>query len=88
MEYLTDSRETDLRDPMKVNMAMSSDFSRVKEYSAHPPRRQREEHFPEVFWDMNLLRQTYQKPTDNRRQDEPQTGLGRSAGDIPSKRSR
>ena len=88
IEYLTDSRETDYSDPMKVNMAMSSDFPRVREYSAHPPRRQ-SEYFPEVFWDMNRLRQTHQKPTDNRRQDEPKTSLGRWAErDVPSKRSR
>ena len=89
MEYLTDSRETDLSDPMKVNMAMSSDFPRVRQYSSHPAKRQREECFPEVFWDMNRLRQTHQKPADNRRQDKPQTSLERSAeGDVPGKRSR
>ena len=88
VEYLTDSKESDLNDPMKVNMAMSNDFQRVREYSAHSQRLQREEHFPEVFWDMNRLRQTQQKPPDNRRQDEPQASLVRSAGDVPSKRSR
>lgn len=85
--YLTDGRETDLIDPMKVNMAMSSDFPRVREYSAQPPRNQRE-YFPDVFWNMNRLRQTHQKPTDNRRQDEQKTSFERSAGDVPSKRSR
>lgn len=81
--YLTDGT-TD--DPMKVNMAMSSDFPRVREYSALPPRNQRE-YFPDVFWDMNRLRQTHQKPADNRRQDEQKTSFERSA-DVPSKRSR
>ena len=86
IEYVTDSRETDFSDAMKANM--SSDFPRVREYSAHPPRRQ-SEYFPEVFWDMNRLRQTHQNPTDNPRQDEPKTSLGRRAeGDFPSKRSR
>ena len=86
IEYVTNSREIDLSDPMKVDM--SSDFPRVREYSEHPPRRQRE-YFPDVFWDMNRLRQTHQNPADNRRQDELRTSLGRSEeGDVPSKRSR
>ena len=87
-EYLTDNRETDFSDPMRVNMAMPSDFPRVREYSAHPPSRQ-SEYFPGFFWVMNRLRQTQQKPADNRRKNEPKTSLGRWAGGgIPSKRSR
>ena len=86
IEYLTDSRENDFSDPIKV--AMSSDFSRVTEYSAHPQRRP-SDYFPEVFWDMSRLRQTHQKPADNRRQEEPKSSLGSWAErDIPSKRSR
>ena len=88
IEYLTDSMETDLNDPMKVDMAMPSEFPRVREYSAHPQRRQRE-YFPEVFWDMNRFRETQQRPTDNSRQDEPQASLGRSTeADVRSKRAR
>ena len=88
-EYLTDSRETDFNDQLTTNMAMSSDFPRVREYSAHPPRSQREEFFPEVFWDINRVRQTHQKPVDKRGQDEPQAGLRRSVeAGVSSKRTR
>lgn len=81
IEYLTDSRETDFNDPMTVNMALSSDFP------AHSLRRQTEEYFPEVFWDMNRSRQTHQKPADNREQDLSQASLRRSAeAHVPSKR--
>lgn len=82
-EYLTDSRETDLNDPMTVNMA------RVREYATHPPRREREDYFPEVLWDMNRLTQTHQKPAGNRVQDVSQASLRRSAEvDVPGKRMR
>lgn len=88
-EYLTDSRETDLNDPTTVNMAMSSDFPRVREYATHPPRREREDYFPEVFWDMNRLTQPQQKPAGNRVQDVSQASLRRSAEvDVPGKRMR
>lgn len=89
IECLTDSREVDLNDPMTVDMAMSSDFPRVRKYSAHPLRRQREEYFPEVLWDINRLRQTHQQPADKRGQDEPQADLERMPeADVPSKRTR
>ena len=88
IEYLTDSRETDLNGPMAVKMAMSSDFPRGGECAAHPLRRQTEEYFPEVFWDMNRSRQTHQKPASNREQDLSQASLRRSAEDVPSKRIR
>jgi len=46
---------------MTVDMARSSDFPRVRKYSAHPLRRQREEYFPEVLWDINRLRKPIKK---------------------------
>ncbi|KAL9950980.1 hypothetical protein ACROYT_G043564 [Oculina patagonica] len=90
-EYLAGSKETSVNDPMTSNMVMSSEFPRVKEYAALPPRSEREEeYFPEVFRDMSRVsHQRYQQPDDYRIQDVPQASLKRSAdSDVPSKRAR
>lgn len=85
-EYPANSRETHLNNLLTINEARPSN-PRVRKYSAHPPMNPREEYFPEVFWDMNRLRHTHQKPADKRRQDEQQASLGKKAeADFPSTR--
>ena len=86
-EYPANSREIHLNNLLTINEARPSD-PRVRKYSAHPPMNPREEYFPEVFWDMNRLRHTHQKPADKRRQDEQQASHGRMVEDVPSKRTR
>ena len=79
-EYPANSRETHLNNLLTINEARPSD--------PHPPMNSREEYSPEVFWDMNRLRHTHQKPADKRRQDEQQASLGMAEADVPSKRTR
>ena len=69
---------------------MPSDFSRVIEYEAVPPRSEREEeYFPEVFCDMSRLSQKHQKLDDYRIQDASHASVKRLADtEVPSKRER
>ncbi|KAJ7330605.1 hypothetical protein OS493_022220 [Desmophyllum pertusum] len=88
-EYLqADSRETGVNHSVPTHATKSSDFPRVREYEARPPRREREDDFfPEALWNASRLSQ--KPPDDYRVQDVSQASVKRSADtDIPSKRTR
>ena len=86
-EYVAGSKEISVIDSITTNMAMPSDFSRVREYSAVPSRSEREkEYYPEVFRDMSRLSQ---KPDDYRIKDVSRASIKRLADtEIPGKRER